>query len=157
MPFGNHSPSYGNIFRTPQPAPYTKHGWHSRKWADPAHTYSPAYTERDFPTILKYSSHITFNSLTQFERFYPQVVADGNRVSCGLRINPEYSEVETDLYNPCAPGSRLGITADKLPELPQGVEGLHFHTLCESTSYDLEKTLAQVEDDSGICSPISNG
>ena len=57
----------------------------------PAHTYSPAYTERDFPTILKYSSHITFNSLTQFERFYPQVVADGNRVSCGLRINPEYS------------------------------------------------------------------
>ena len=54
----------------------------------PAHTYSPAYTERDFPTILKYSSHITFNSLTQFERFYPQVVADGNRVSCGLRINP---------------------------------------------------------------------
>ena len=97
----------------------------------PAHTYSPAYTERDFPTILKYSSHITFNSLTQFERFYPQVVADGNRVSCGLRINPEYSEVETDLYNPCAPGSRLGITADKLPELPQGVEGLHFHTLCE--------------------------
>ena len=81
----------------------------------PAHTYSPAYTERDFPTILKYSSHITFNSLTQFERFYPQVVADGNRVSCGLRINPEYSEVETDLYNPCAPSSRLGITADKLP------------------------------------------
>lgn len=92
----------------------------------PAHTYSPAYTERDFPTILKYSSHITFNSLTQFERFYPQVVADGNRVSCGLRINPEYSEVETDLYNPCAPGSRLGVTADKLPELPQGVEGLQF-------------------------------
>ena len=119
----------------------------------PAHTYSPAYTERDFPTILKYSSHITFNSLTQFERFYPQVVADGNRVSCGLRINPEYSEVETDLYNPCAPGSRLGITADKLPELPQGVEGLHFHTLCESTSYDLEKTLAQVENRFGHLLP----
>lgn len=111
----------------------------------PAHTYSPAYTECDFPAILRYSSHITFNSLSQFERFYPQVVADGNRVSCGLRINPEYSEVETDLYNPCAPGSRLGITADKLTELPQGIEGLHFHTLCESTSYDLEKTLEQVE------------
>ena len=110
----------------------------------PAHTYSPAYTERDFPTILKYSSHITFNSLTQFERFYPQVVADGNRVSCGLRINPEYSEVETDLYNPCAPGSRLGITADKLPELPQGVEGLHFHTLCEQDSDALETTLDAV-------------
>ena len=111
----------------------------------PAHTYSPAYTERDFPTILKYSSHITFNSLTQFERFYPQVVADGNRVSCGLRINPEYSEVETDLYNPCAPGSRLGITADKLPELPQGVEGLHFHTLCEQDADALAATLPAVE------------
>ena len=112
----------------------------------PAHTYSPAYTERDFPTILKYSSHITFNSLTQFERFYPQVVADGNRVSCGLRINPEYSEVETDLYNPCAPGSRLGITADKLPELPQGVEGLHFHTLCEQDADALAVTLKAVEE-----------
>lgn len=71
-----------------------------------AHTYSPAYTEADFPEILRYSSHVTFNSLTQFERFYPMVQADGNRVSCGLRINPEYSDVETDLYNPCAPGSR---------------------------------------------------
>ncbi len=119
----------------------------------PAHTYSPAYTDRDFPLLLKYSSHITFNSLSQFERFYPQVVADGNRVSCGLRINPEYSEVETDLYNPCAPGSRLGITADKLTTLPQGVEGLHFHTLCESTSYDLEKTLAQVEERFGHLLP----
>ena len=75
----------------------------------PAHTYSPAYTEMDFPTILKYSSHVTFNSLSQFERFYPMVKADGNRVSCGLRINPEYSDVETELYNPCAPGSRMGI------------------------------------------------
>ena len=119
----------------------------------PAHTYSPAYTERDFPAILRYSSHITFNSLSQFEHFYPQVVADGNRVSCGLRINPEYSEVETDLYNPCAPGSRLGITADKLAHLPQGVEGLHFHTLCESTSYDLEKTLVRVEERFGHLLP----
>ena len=119
----------------------------------PAHTYSPAYTERDFPAILRYSSHITFNSIGQFERFYPQVVADGNRVSCGLRINPEYSEVETDLYNPCAPGSRLGITANKLATLLQGVEGLHFHTLCESTSYDLEKTLARVEERFGHLLP----
>ncbi len=112
----------------------------------PAHTYSPAYTEMDFPTILKYSSHVTFNSLSQFERFYPMVKADGNRVSCGLRINPEYSDVETELYNPCAPGSRMGIIADLLGEkLPEGVEGLHFHTLCESTSFDLEKTLGEVE------------
>ena len=73
------------------------------------------------------------------------VRADGNRVSCGLRINPEYSDVETDLYNPCAPGSRMGVTGDLLGDtLPEGIEGLHFHTLCESTSYDLERTLAEV-------------
>lgn len=108
----------------------------------PAHTFSPAYTNENFPTFLKYSSHITFNSLAQFERFYPQVEADGNRVSCGIRINPEYSEVETDLYNPCAPGSRFGVTPQALDnKLPNGVEGLHFHTLCESSSFDLEKTL----------------
>jgi carboxynorspermidine decarboxylase len=113
----------------------------------PAHICSPAYTEEDFPAILAYSSHITFNSLSQFERFYPAVKAfKGRKVSCGLRINPEYSEVETELYNPCAPGSRLGVVASKLGErLPEGVEGLHFHTLCESSSYDLEKTLAKVE------------
>ncbi len=111
-----------------------------------AHTYSPAYTDESFPTILKYSSHVTFNSLSQFERFYPQVVAGGNKVSCGLRINPEYSEVGTDLYNPCAPGSRMGIISSLLGDtLPEGVEGFHFHTLCESTSYDLEKTLQEVE------------
>lgn len=112
----------------------------------PAHTYSPAYTEADFPAILKYSSHITFNSMSQFERFYPMVKADGNRVSCGLRINPEYSDVETELYNPCAPGSRMGVISDLLGDkLPEGIEGLHFHTLCESTSFDLERTLSEVE------------
>jgi carboxynorspermidine decarboxylase len=112
-----------------------------------AHTYSPAYTETNFPTILKYSSHVTFNSLSQFERFYPMVNAyQGRKISCGLRINPEYSSVETDLYNPCAPGSRMGVIADLLGErLPEGIEGLHCHTLCESTSYELEKTLLEVE------------
>ena len=110
----------------------------------PAHTYSPAYTDREFPEIVKLSSHITFNSLTQFERLYPQT--QFYNVSCGLRINPEFSDVETDLYNPCAPGSRLGVVAELLGNtLPEGVEGLHFHTLCESNSYDLEKTLAVVE------------
>ena len=112
----------------------------------PALTYSPAYTEADFPAILKYSSHITFNSLSQFDRFYPLVKADGRGISCGLRINPEFSDVETDLYNPCAPGSRMGIVRDLLGEtLPEGVEGLHFHTLCESSSYDLERTLQEVD------------
>ena len=112
----------------------------------PAHTYSPAYTEADFPEILKYSSHITFNSVAQFKRFYPMVQADGNLVSCGIRVNPEYSDVETDLYNPCAPGSRMGVIAAELgDQLPEGVDGLHFHTLCESSSFDLERTLQEVE------------
>ena len=67
-----------------------------------AHTYSPAYTEQDFPEIMRCSSHITFNSMAQFERFYPMTVAKGGGISCGIRVNPEYSEVETELYNPCA-------------------------------------------------------
>lgn len=111
-----------------------------------AHTFSPAYTKDNFSTFLKYSSHITFNSLSQFERFYPEAAASGKKVSCGIRINPEYSVVETDLYNPATPGSRLGISADLLGDkLPEGVEGLHFHSLCESSSFDLEKTLEQIE------------
>lgn len=110
----------------------------------PAHTYAPAYTEKEFDQIMQFSSHITFNSLTQFEKFYART--QFYNISCGLRINPEYSEVGTDLYNPCSPGSRLGIIAENLGnELPEGVEGLHFHTLCESNSFDLEKTLLVVE------------
>ncbi|MDR0536779.1 MAG: carboxynorspermidine decarboxylase [Tannerellaceae bacterium] len=113
---------------------------------NPAHTYSPAYTEIDFGDIIRYSSHITFNSIAQFQRFFPAVSASENRPSCGLRINPEFSEVETELYNPCAPGSRMGVTTDLLNNtLPEGIEGLHFHTLCESSSFDLEKTLTVVE------------
>ncbi|MDR1160833.1 MAG: carboxynorspermidine decarboxylase [Tannerellaceae bacterium] len=112
----------------------------------PAHTYSPAYTEKDFPLLLKYSSHITFNSLSQYERFYPAVQAGGKKVSCGIRINPEYSVVTTDLYNPTAPGSRMGVVNDLLGDaLPEGIEGFHFHALCESSSYDLEKMLEAVE------------
>lgn len=114
----------------------------------PAHTYAPAYKDKEFPGIMNCSSHITFNSLNQFNRFYPQT--QFNNISCGLRINPEYSDVETDMYNPCAPGSRLGIVADLLGDkLPEGVEGLHFHTLCESSSHDLEKTLNVVEEKFG--------
>ena len=114
----------------------------------PAHTYGPAYTDKEFPEIVKCSSHITFNSLTQFERLYPQT--QFFNVSCGLRINPEFSDVETDLYNPCAPGSRLGIVAEILGDkLPDGIEGLHFHTLCESNSFDLERTLQVVEEKFG--------
>jgi carboxynorspermidine decarboxylase len=109
-----------------------------------AHTYAPAYSEREFEQIMHYSSHITFNSLSQFEQFKARATAKG--ISCGLRINPEFSDVGTDLYNPCSPGSRLGVIASNIGDkLPDGIEGLHFHTLCESNSFDLEKTLLAVE------------
>ncbi|MBC7389940.1 MAG: carboxynorspermidine decarboxylase [Opitutaceae bacterium] len=108
-----------------------------------SHTYAPVYSESEIHEIIEKSSHITFNSLSQYNLFYPIIKNSGRKVSIGLRVNPEYSEVETDLYNPCEPGSRLGITCDKFGDkLPEGVEGLHFHALCESNSYDLEKTLA---------------
>lgn len=111
-----------------------------------AHTYSPAYTEKEFSTILKYSSHITFNSFSQFERFLPMAKNYERKVSLGIRINPEYSEVETDLYNPATPGSRMGVLASQMPEnLTAEIEGLHFHTLCENNSYTLEKTLEAIE------------
>ncbi len=113
-----------------------------------AHTFAPIYTDKEIEEIARYSSHITFNSLAQFNR-HRQICISHN-ISCGVRINPEHSDVETDLYNPCAPGSRFGIIRDQLPEqLPEGIEGLHFHTLCESNSYDLEKTLKVVEEKFG--------
>jgi len=111
-----------------------------------AHTYSPAYIPGELEEILRYSSHLTFNSVAEYERHASHLAKAGHKVSAGLRVNPEYSKVETDLYNPAAPGSRLGIAPDGLGEqLPEGVEGLHFHTLCESSSYDLEKVLAAFE------------
>lgn len=115
-----------------------------------AHTYAPSYSEDEFSDFLKYSSHITFNSLSQFERFYPQILQSGKNIKCGLRINPEYSVVETDLYNPSTPGSRLGVTQAIVGDkLPKGVTGLHLHNLCENNSYDLEKTLQVVEEKFG--------
>ena len=108
-----------------------------------AHTYAPVYTEGDFAEIMRCSDHITFNSLGQWERFGAR--ARGAGISCGLRVNPEYSTVETDLYNPASPDSRLGIPSAALPRLPEGVEGLHFHTLCESRPADLRATLEAFE------------
>ncbi len=111
-----------------------------------AHTYSPAFHEKDFREVMDNSSHITFNSLTQLERFLPLINNYSPKISVGLRVNPEFSEVETALYNPCAPGARLGVIASQLGEkLPEGVEGLHFHTLCESGAGDLVKTLDAFE------------
>ena len=95
-----------------------------------AHTFSPAYTDNEIEEIIRCSSHLTFNSLSQYERYHERV---GDRASIGLRVNPEYSEVGTLLYNPCAPGTRFGVTADKLPDtLPADIEGFHCHCHCES-------------------------
>lgn len=111
-----------------------------------AHTYCPVYKEDDFRALLAMSSHLTFNSLTQYHSLLPIYEQVGKKVSLGLRINPEYSEIETDLYNPAIEGSRLGIKREFLGDtLPQSIEGLHFHLLCENDSYTLERTLQVVE------------
>ncbi|MCH5229945.1 MAG: carboxynorspermidine decarboxylase [Muribaculaceae bacterium] len=119
------------------------------------HTYCPVYTSSTFPDFLKGSSHITFNSLSQYEKFYKEVndynkKNPENRVSCGLRINPFCSVIETDIYNPCLPGSRFGVLSENMPEeIPEGLEGFHFHALCESSSYDLEKILEALKQQFG--------
>ena len=120
----------------------------------PAHTYAPAYREAEFPLILKYSSHITFNSLNQYRKYSTILNKYSKKISAGLRINPEFSEISHGLYNPCSPGSRLGITADELKDgLPEGIEGLHFHVLFESDSHALENILSVVEEKFGIFLP----
>ena len=116
-----------------------------------AHTYSPAYTSDGFDDILRCSGHITFNSLAQYEAFYPRVRSyEGHPVSCGLRVNPEYSEILTELYNPCAPGSRFGVLAETLPDqLPEGIEGFHCHNHCESGAEALAHSLRRLEEKFG--------
>ncbi|MFN8260406.1 MAG: carboxynorspermidine decarboxylase [Chitinophagales bacterium] len=104
-----------------------------------AHTYCPVYVPNEFDEIQRISSHVTFNSLTQYELFKDSMLPS---ISYGLRVNPGYSEIETDLYNPASPNSRLGIPRDLLGDsLPEGIEGIHFHALCENTSYTLERVL----------------
>lgn len=118
----------------------------SEEIGSPAHTYSPVYKEADFKSFLKYSSHVTFNSLSQYRKYSSEFKKYPDYVSAGIRINPEYSVVSHGIYNPCSPGSRLGVIADDLKNgLPDGIEGLHFHVLFESDSYALEKVLEIVE------------
>ncbi len=119
-----------------------------------AHTFSPAYSENDFNQILDFSSHVTFNSLTQLYRFKPLIERYIKKISVGIRVNHEYSAVEPQIYNPCSPGSRLGITSDLLGgKIPDGVEGFHFHSLCESYAAELERTLIAFEDKFGYLIP----
>jgi len=106
------------------------------------HLYAPAYTDAEFPELLKLSDRISFNSLSQWQRFAGQVVG----VSCGLRVNPGIDEVETDLYNPCGAQSRLGVPPEELTDgLPAGIEGLHVHALCECGADSTERLIGAVE------------
>ena len=112
-----------------------------------AHTFSPAYTDYEIDEIAHCSSHLTFNSLSQYQRYHQRVRQANSEISLGIRINPEYSEIETDLYNPCAPGTRFGVSADKLPEiLPEDIEGFHCHCHCENGSDVFQRTLTHIED-----------
>jgi len=116
----------------------------------PAHTYSPVYRQDEFESIMNYSSHITFNSLRQYDKYSNKIKIYSKKISPGLRINPEFSEVSNGMYNPCSLGSRLGITAGDLAGgIPEGIEGLHFHMLFESDSNALEKVLRIVENKFG--------
>ena len=112
------------------------------------HAFSPAYIEQDFSEILRICDHVSFNSFAQWEKYRSRALAAG--VSCGIRINPEHSTQDNPLYDPCAEGSRLGVTAAHFrPDLLDGIEGLHFHTLCEQNSDALVETLAAVEEKFG--------
>lgn len=116
-----------------------------------AHTYSPAYSAESFGDILRYSSHVTFNSLAQWNKFSNKLQKYSKKISPGLRINPEFSEISHGIYNPCSPGSRLGVNAETLNlyGLPEEIEGLHFHVLFESDSFALQKILQVVEEKFG--------
>lgn len=112
-----------------------------------AHTYSPAYTGDEIGVVARCSSHLTFNSLSQYSRHHRAALMANPKLSLGLRVNPEYSEVGTELYNPCAPGSRFGVLAEQLPAaLPDNIEGFHCHCHCESGADVFERTLAHIEE-----------
>ncbi|MCA9519714.1 MAG: carboxynorspermidine decarboxylase [Myxococcales bacterium] len=116
------------------------------------HVYAPAFSEADLREVLRFADHVVFNSFSQWQRLGAIALEAG--VSCGIRINPEHREVAVALYDPCAPGSRLGVTAATFrPESLEGIEGLHFHTLCELDSDALERTLVSVEEKFGAYLP----
>ena len=114
------------------------------------HVYAPAYSEKEFAEIVTVADHIVFNSFAQYEKYFPTVQKSGRKIEVGIRINPEYSEIETDIYNPCFKNSRLGTILAEFPDtLPKGISGLHFHTMCEQGADVLERTIAVVEEKFG--------
>lgn len=117
------------------------------------HIFSPAYPEKDFDEIVKICDHILFNSPKQWAKFREKVRASSRYIQAGIRVNPEYSEIETDIYNPCFTGSRLGVTLAQFKEdlaLVDGIDGLHFHTMCEQNSDVLARTVPVFEEKFGF-------
>lgn len=117
------------------------------------HVFSPAYLDSEFDEILEICDHISFNGVSQWERFKDRVLACKKKVSCGIRINPEYSTQEHGIYDPCSEFSRLGAVRSSLDDLPEGIEGLHFHTLCEQNSDALAATARAAEEKFGELLP----
>ncbi len=115
------------------------------------HAYAPAFLEDEFEELMSYCDHLVFNSFAQWEKYKDIVKSNPSKtIECGLRVNPEYSEIEVDIYNPCSANSRMGITiANFKPELLDGIDGLHFHTLCEQNSDALANTLPHLEEKFG--------
>ena len=115
------------------------------------HAYAPAFLDQEIDELLLYCDHLVFNSFAQWQHHKEKVLdLNSKKIECGLRINPEYSEVEVDLYNPCAANSRMGITVNNFrPDLLDGIDGLHFHTLCEQNSDALARTLPHLEEKFG--------
>lgn len=121
------------------------------KMGKEVHAYAPAYVDEDFDELLTYCDHIVFNSFDQWNRFKDKVKnVKTKKIECGIRINPEYSEIKTDIYNPCYKYSRLGVTLSNFrPEELDGIDGLHFHTMCEQNSDTLERTIKVVDEKFG--------
>lgn len=122
----------------------------SEEFGKEVHVYAPAYTDEEFAEILECADHLVFNSFNQWLHFKERVQGGGKKISCGIRVNPQYSEVDVDLYNPCGRYSRLGVVRDQFrPELLDGIEGLHFHALCEQDSDALAHTVEAFEEKFG--------
>lgn len=119
------------------------------KFGKEVHVFAPAYDDREFGELLQISDHIVFNSVAQWERFQTIVEENSRKISCGIRINPEYSKISTDLWNPCARYSRFGVKAEDLRSVPDGIEGLHVHALCQQNSDSLERLVAVIEEKFG--------
>lgn len=115
------------------------------------HAYSPAYIEEEFDELVKYCDHIVFNSFDQWRKFKDKVKNNSSKkIECGIRINPEYSEISTPIYNPCYKNSRLGVTlANFRSDELDGIDGLHFHTMCEQNSDTLSRTIKVVDEKFG--------